>query len=365
MRKGLALVTDAYGGQGGIAQAARDLIGALASQECICSIRVLPRQSNKQVDGIPPKVFQAKPSVDRMLYAARAILEAVRSRPDFIFCNHLYMAPLAALAARLCGSRLLIQLHGIEIWEPPTTVRRAALEAADLVVCVSRDTRARALTHCDLTPERAVVINNTFDPQFKPGDRAEAREKFGLGDEFVLLIVGRLASSERYKGHDKIIEAMPQLVGAHGREVVFLVAGTGDDLVPLEALAASKGVSHRVRFLGHVPWANLPDLYRSADLFVLPSSGEGFGIVFLEAMASGTPAIGLAVGGARDALGDSELGYCVNAHAFANALHQAINTSKINPRDMHEDIVRRFGKSVFQSNIKNITERIMENNTVN
>src|SRR5690606_18991980 len=113
----------------------------------------------------------------------------------------------------------------------------------------------------------------------------------------VIVSVGRLDRRERYKGQDRVIAALPELAAA-GLDPLYLVAGSGDDQPRLEALAAAGGVAHRTRFLGKVPAADLPDLYRAADVFALPSTGEGFGIVFLEAMACGAPAVGLAAGGA-------------------------------------------------------------------
>ena len=114
-------------------------------------------------------------------------------------------------------------------------------------------------------------------------------------------------SRERYKGHDRVIAAIPDLV-AKGHDIRYLVVGEGDDRARLEALARDAGVSDRVRFLGAVGLQSLVETYRMADLFVMPSTGEGFGVAFLEAMASGTPALGLDVAGAKDALADGELG---------------------------------------------------------
>jgi len=347
----LALVTDAYGGRGGIAQAARDVIGALATMETVTEIDVLPRQAVEPLTGLPPKVRQRPPSGKRIAYALRAVV-AAGAQPDVVFCNHLYMAPLAALAAQRAKAKCVIQLHGIEIWREPTRAQRKALERADLVLCVSRDTRARALTHCDLQPERAVVLNNTVDSRFMPGDREGARVKFGLGGEFALLIVGRMDQLERYKGHDRVIAALHGLKHPEGRRIVFLIAGDGDDQSRLQTEASKAGVSDRVRFLGQVPVEDLPDLYRAADLFVLPSTGEGFGIVFLEAMACGTPSLGLAAGGAPDALVDGALGIMVgDAEALPDALQAAIAASRPNAATLAAATVSRFGTVRFRERV--------------
>ncbi len=351
MTQVLALVTDAYGGRGGIAQAARDLIGALAAMETVAAIDVLPRHAAEALIGLPPRVHQRPPSQGRFGYATRA-LAAAGAHPGLVFCNHLYMAPLALLAARRAKAKCVIQLHGIEIWQEPTRAQREALERAHLIFCVSRDTRARALTHCDLAPERVLVLNNTVDPRFTPDNRGAARAKFGLGEEFALLIVGRIDQRERYKGHDRVIAALPGLRHPEGRRVVFLIAGDGNDRDRLQAEASAAGVAERVRFLGQVPVADLPDLYRAADLFVLPSTGEGFGIVFLEAMASGTPALGLAAGGAPDALGDGALGTMVgDARMLPDALQAAISAPRPDAAMLSAATVSRFGPLAFRESV--------------
>jgi phosphatidylinositol alpha-1,6-mannosyltransferase len=294
----LALVTDAWGGRGGIAQYNRDFLGAIAPTT---ALRVLPRHAPDPVTGLPVGAMQAPPRAGRWRYAVAALLDALWHRPDIVFCGHLYMAPLAAVIARLCKAKLIVQAHGIEAWPRPSRAVRWATERADLVLAVSRYTRAQVLSWAAIEPERVSVLPNTVSGCFTPGDRREARRRFEIGDQRVLLTVGRLAASERYKGHDRVIKALPALVAA-GHDVLYLIAGDGDDRPRLEALARSAGVSNRVRFLGAVGGDDLPDLYRAADVFVMPSTGEGFGIAYLEAMACGTPAVGLAVKGDRDAL---------------------------------------------------------------
>jgi phosphatidylinositol alpha-1,6-mannosyltransferase len=307
---------------------------------------VLPRLAADTPAGAPRALTQAPAVPGRARYALAARWSAWRRRPSTVFCGHLYMAPLAALAARIAGARLVVQLHGIEGWDRPSPLRRKAVEAADLVLCVSRYSRARLLSWAAMAPERVAVLPNTVGEQFTPGDRAAARARFGFGPEKVILSVGRLDPRERYKGQDRVIAALPEII-AHGTDVLYVVAGEGADRSRLESLARETGVADRVRFLGAVPAAGLPDLYRAADLFALPSTGEGFGIVYLEAIACGTPALGLAEAGAVDALADGELGRaCSEAELGTMLLEQAAR-----PRGeggWTRDVVLRFGSGPFR-----------------
>ena len=203
-----------------------------------------------------------------------------------------------------------MQTHGIEAWPRPSRAQRAALEAADLVLCVSRHTRSAVLSWAAIAPERVLVVPDTVREAFTPGDGSTQRAALALEGKRVLLTVGRMDPRERYKGHDRVIAAISNLV-AKGHDICYVVVGEGADRIRLEALARDAGVSERVRFLGRVGLQTLVEIYRMADLFVMPSTGEGFGVAFLEAMASGTPALGLDVAGARDALADGQLGTAV------------------------------------------------------
>jgi phosphatidyl-myo-inositol dimannoside synthase len=341
----LALVTDAFGGRGGIAQYNRDFLGALVGTGAVSAIIVLPRLAPDPVE-TPTEIIQDPPRRGRVRYIAAALRVALTKRPGIIFCGHLYVAPLCALLARLTRAKLILQMHGIEAWARPSYLQRAAVEAADLVFCVSRFTRARVLDWAAIAPERVVVLPNTVGAAFVPGGGSALRTAWGLQDKRVLLTVGRMDSRERYKGHDRVIYAIPKLVAA-GHDVVYLVVGEGDDGGRLKAIASEMGVADRVWFTGLMELPTLVDLYRSAELFVMPSTGEGFGIAFLEAMASGTPALGLGVAGARDALADGELGTAVDESELLAALTRVLKAQKAKPQTIAQAVRARFGREVF------------------
>lgn len=343
----LALVPDAFGGRGGIAQYNRDLLGALATE---AEITVLPRHAP---DGFapPPNIVQRGASSGRLTYAIKALALAFAQRPDTVFCGHLFMAPLAALVASLIQARLVLQIHGIDAWERPGSLTRMAAERADLVLSVSRYTRRRFLSWAALPPERVAVLPNTVGEAFAPGDRAAARAPLCLGDATVLLSVGRLDAREQYKGHDRVIRAQAEML-ARGWNLVYLIAGEGADRARLEGLAIAEGGGPTVRFLGPVLPDDLPDLYRAADMFVMPSTGEGFGIVFIEAMACGTPALGLGVGGASDALADGLLGTTAKKETFAADLEEALAAPKLSPEALSKAVNARYGRTLFASHAR-------------
>ena len=128
-----ALVTDAFGGHGGIAQYNRDYLAALAEGGALSSITVLPRHAPQRI-AAPAAINQQTARSGRVAYSAMALLAPFRRRTDVVFCGHLYMAPLAWLIAQLKGAKLVVQMHGVEVWPRPSHLQRAATEAADLVL---------------------------------------------------------------------------------------------------------------------------------------------------------------------------------------------------------------------------------------
>src|ERR1700739_481381 len=124
-----------------MAQYNRDFLNALAESGAASSITVLPRHAPQRIT--PPSAINQKPvRPGRFSYSVIALMTAFCQRTDVVFCGHLYMAPLAWLIARLKGARLVVQMHGIGAWPRPPHLPRIATEAADLVLCVSRYTRA-------------------------------------------------------------------------------------------------------------------------------------------------------------------------------------------------------------------------------
>ncbi len=267
----LALATDVYGAGGGIAQYNRDLFQALSRCDNVDRIVVLTRNGNVATDSIPGKVHQlpARPGRLAFIYAAIGALKS-QAPFDSIFCGHLYMAPLAALLSKATSTPLWLQLHGIEAWHRPKPLQRWAAERAQSITAVSRYTRRLFLGWARCSPETVKVLPNTVDERFSPGPKPDALlDRYGLRGKKVLLTVSRLAASEGYKGHDRVIRAVAELRSTYP-DIAYVVAGDGDDRPRLEQMARELGVAEQVRFIGHVPDGELPDLYRAADAFHTP-----------------------------------------------------------------------------------------------
>ena len=165
-------------------------------------------------------------------------------------------------------------------------------------------------------------------------------------------------SSERYKGHDRIIRAMPSVL-ARVPDTVYLIVGSGDDQQRLEQFADETGVASRVIFAGQVTDAELHDYFALARVFAMPSTGEGFGIVFLEAMACGTPVLAGNCDGSVDALDHGRLGRLVDptdVHAVASGIVSLLRRQGpewwFDRNALRSAVIERFGRPAFRDGVR-------------
>jgi len=262
--------------------------------------------------------------------AARA---AWRGEARIVVAAHPHFA-LAAQGMRAVSRRMrtIVCTHGIEVWEPLPLLRRRALRHADVVLAPSRDTAEQVAVRQRVLRERIQVLPWALDPQFE-ARAASAAAKVGLPGTFphgrVILSVGRWDSSEGYKGLDQLISAMPRLL-SDWPDLELVAVGEGDDRASLEHLAAERGIKRRVHFLSRVSQAELAACYAACEIFALPSRGEGFGLVYLDAMSHGKPVIAGAHGGAPEVVEDGATGFLVS-HGDVQQLITALRTLLVNP----------------------------------
>ncbi|MCS3628936.1 glycosyltransferase involved in cell wall biosynthesis [Salinibacter ruber] len=315
----LALLTDAYGHRGGIAKFNRDLCRALTADPLAAQVTALPRVPPVEpIDNVPPRVtYHPEAAGSKLTYAwhtLRHTCNVQRATFNAIICGHINLLPVAALASWLQGAPLILILHGIDAWTPHDSwLVRKLLPQVDTFVTVSQCTKDRFLDWVPLRADQGHVIPDCIDlDAYSPGPkRDELLDRYDLHDRTVLLTLGRLSSEEQYKGHDEILEVLPDLADEIP-DVAYLVCGDGDDRPRLERKAERLGVADRTVFAGYVPEEEKEDHYRLADAFVMPGRGEGFGIVYLEAMACGVPVVASSADASREAVRDGQLGVVVD-----------------------------------------------------
>lgn len=313
----LALVTDAFGGHGGIALYGRDLLTALTSSSQERCVTGVPRLAPMPLQGLPGGLRYITRGVNSKWRFTATILRLLlcESRQyDLVICGHINLLPVGLLAKAITRAPMALFIYGIDAWQPiRSPLARLALRNTERVVSISSLTLDRFLAWSRFARERTTVLSNAIHLNwYSPGPRDPALvARYGLRGKRVLMTLGRMVSKERYKGFDEVMEALP-LLPAEYADVSYLVVGDGSDQARLRRKAAGLGLGERVVFAGRIKDEEKADHYRLADAFLLPSQGEGFGFVLLEAMACGVPVVASALDGGREAVREGQLGILVD-----------------------------------------------------
>ena len=305
----------------------------------------------------------------RLAFPAALLHAAWRARPALVLSTHVNFLPLARWLKRRCQTRYVGIAHGIDTWGNLRPSLRSALGDADLILGVSRFTRDRLAREQHVAPDRLGLLPNTFaEAQFHPAPKSPALlTRYGLPAHApVIFTFGRLAAAERYKGFDRVIAALPR-IQRDVPEVHYLIGGTGDDRSRLESLARTAGVADRVHFTGFIPADELCAHYNLCDVFAMPSTGEGFGIVFLEAMACGKPVLAGNRDGSVDPLADGRFGALVDPldpEQLAGTLTQLLqhrypHPLMWQPEELRRQVVAEFGFEKFSATLKTHLRRLL------
>jgi phosphatidylinositol alpha-1,6-mannosyltransferase len=299
---------------------------------------------------------------------ALAALGAAGRKPALVFALHPHLAPIVwGMRARSRKFRTIVFTHGVEVWRPLAWPRGAALRRSDLVIGPSADTVRRLISEQRILPGKVQRLPWGLDPEFEA--RVAATAPLSPPPEFprtgrIILTVGRWDPAERYKGADTLIAALPRVLKAVPDASLVLV-GDGDDRPRLEHLARDLGVWEHAHFLYGLTPDQLFAFYSNCDVFALPSRGEGFGLVFLEAMACGKPVIGGAHGGIPDIVEDGVTGLLV-PHGDVERLAEALESLVKNPSRAKEmgargkdRLAKSFSFAQFQLHLTQILENIL------
>lgn len=267
--------------------------------------RDIPVSLQEQLQG-RWKTFGRLPGIVRtVVWAIRCTRAALLDRPALILVGHARFAPIALLLRIVARQRYGVMTYGLEAWNL-SFLQRISLRRAARVITIS-DFTARALEGQRALPrgQSPEILSCAVDlERFRPGPPSrEVSARLGIpAGAPVLLTVARLAGPDRQKGYDEVLRILPELVRTFP-EIRYILAGDGPDRSRIDALVRRLGVEERVVLPGRVSSGDLVEYYRLADVFVMPSRREGFGIVFIEAMACGTPVVAGNADAAREVVG--------------------------------------------------------------
>ena len=247
------------------------------------------------------KLFTYSPGASRLATVVRAV--TARCRPHLVLVWHLDLVKLVPLLSPQ-PRRLMVFLHGIEAWRRQDPMTRRVLQGVRLF-----------LSNSQHTWEQFVACN----PEF--GGANHCVVHLGIGTRLasppspsaspIALVIGRMAKTEDYKGHRELIQAWPTVLRRIPQAQLWIVGG-GDLRPSLEQLVATIGITESVRFWGAVPDTEKDRLIGNSRCLALPSRGEGFGLVYLEAMRIGRPCLVSDLDAGREVVNPPEAGLAVN-----------------------------------------------------
>ncbi len=356
-----------FGAPGGIQTVCRDILRAMVQGWPSARHRVLlyhdrevPAWADEAYGDARLLPCGTARGASRLRYAHAFARALMRRRPGLVVAGHAGLAPLAGLSKRLLGVPYVVWLYGIEIRRLRGRSRLAALRQADRLVTVSRHTRRELDAVAPAASLRSVILPNAVHDRFRPGGGAAVRRRLGLDQEPVLLTVARYDAAQGHKGYDLVVRALPAIL-VRCPDTRYVLVGQGDDLPRVRALARGLGVDHAVVCAGAVPDEELPAWYDACDLFVMPSRGEGFGLVYIEALACGKPVIAGDRDGGRDALLDGRLGMMVDpddadrlAEAVLEFLTGRAPAELTDPVRLRRECLRHFGFAAFEERIRDL-----------
>jgi glycosyltransferase involved in cell wall biosynthesis len=297
-------------------------------------------------------------------YAMQLLGYGFLKKPNLAIVTHLNFSPVAYWLKQIAGIPYWIVAHGDEAWNLQQPNRKIALCNADKILAVSSYTRDRLLKEQNIAPSQISLLPNTFDPsryQIVPKP-PHLLDRYGLNsNQPVILTVSRLDATRPYKGYYPILRALPY-IRHHIPDVRYIIVGKGYDRPNIERLIEQLQLQENVILTGFIPDEELPAHYNLCDLFAMPSKGEGFGIVYLEALACGKPALGSSKDGAIDALDRGNLGVLVDPDdeaAIANITIEILQKRYphpilYQPHSLREQAIQTFGIANFQKTLSEL-----------
>ena len=330
----------------------------------IYSLHDCPRDAN--IKYFPEKIFTAFGG-SKINFVLRSLSEGARS--GLVILSHINLLSVGYLIKKKSPkTKIILFAHGIEIWKPLPGWKQNMLRQLDHILAVSRFTKKVIEKNHKIKEAQCTVLNNCLDP-FLPGDNMAGKspcllKKYGLNNrDIILMTLTRLSIKEKYKGYEKVIQAIKELLPEYPR-LKYLIIGKYEafEKQRLDDIINNSKLTQQVIFTGFINDEQLAEYYKLAEVYVMPSKKEGFGIVFIEAMYYGLPVIGGNKDGSVDALCDGSLGLLVNPddqQEITAAIKKVIDdiNAFIPDRNL---LLAKFSNETYRNNLKNILESLYD-----
>lgn len=305
--------------------------------------------------------------ISKIKFVLNAFWYIRKDKPRIIVCGHINLAFVCLIISRIFKIKYILLTHGTDVWNLRNKLKLKALASAYKIITVSRYTAAKIQRQVMLPAAKIIILPNSVDTlQFVLREKPPSLiKKYDLSGHKILLTVARLDQADREKGYDRVIAALPS-VKAIIHKVKYFLIGEGNDLPRIKKLINDLQLNSDIVLTGFVPDEELVFYYNLCDCFIMPSKQEGFGIVFLEALACGKPVIAGNGDGSRDALLDGRVGTMVSADnvreiadAIIGVLQGKIPEYLLDSNYLRSEIIKNFDLRGFSAKVKRIFENYL------
>jgi len=300
--------------------------------------------------------------ISKIKFFLFSIFYSLKFRPNLVICGHINFSPLCYALKRLLDLDYMVITYGIDAVNIKNRLKRLALKETQLVLSISDFTKKKIIEQIPELNGKIYILppavdNNEFHIKKR---KAELINKYGLNGKKVILTVARFSLSEKYKGYDKILETLPKIL-KEIPEIKYILVGSGDDEPRIKKIISKLNLEEHVSLPGYVSQEELIDYYNLCDVFVMPSKGEGFGIVFLEALACGKPVICGNKDGSVDAVLNGELGLLVDPDnieeiksAIIKVLKREVDKRLLDGEYLRQRVIEAYGFDKFRERVRGI-----------
>lgn len=301
-------------------------------------------------------------SGNKLKFAVYCLSQA--KKMDMVFIGHINLAPVAILL-KLFNPKIKLFLigHGIEIWKKQILFKKLLLKISYKILAVSNFTKKQILTNNRINEDKVIVFPNTLDPYFNLpktfGKPDYLHKRYGINEKTkVILTVTRINRNEGYKGYDKVLEALPEIISLLP-DIKYILVGKYDvyEEQRIKEKVKRLGLEKYFILTGFIKEEELIDHYLFADVFVLPSKKEGFGIVFIEAAVCGTPVIAGNKDGSVDALLNGQIGKLVDPDNLDEIKDTIIDTIENPVNNNHNLVIENFVFDKFKLKLQEILKK--------
>jgi phosphatidylinositol alpha-1,6-mannosyltransferase len=317
-------------------------------------------------DTMPDEKYIAKEKFkgytgNKLKFAINCLSEA--GKIDTVFVGHINLAPVAVLLKLLNPKIKLILIgHGIEIWQKQKLFKKLLLKWSDKILAVSNFTKKQIVNNNGIAADKIIIFPNTLDPYFKlPQNYSKPDyllKRYNIDRKTkIILTITRITKYEGYKGYDQILNALPSVI-KEVPDIKYILGGKYDVIEEkrLKEKVKSLGLEKHFILTGFIKEEELTDHYLLADVFILPSKGEGFGIVFIEAAACGVPVIAGNQDGSVDALINGKLGKLINPDDIEEITKSIVALLSESKLKSNKDVTANFGFNRFKDKLCSIVK---------